>query len=199
MPNILDQAGPSRISFSVVNHAAQIILRTNEVIVRLVLPESAGSAKKLIGVVRSTPFYFLHDLPQRELGENHNVDVICHDYPGCQILEAIGEVDDFVADQLSNAGVCEPNRTGCGAIGFGVQESEAFSIRQTSGEGGGNSRLRSGEAPGYEDPGIRRLPVGQFSSVELILHKMECAIRGKLLKRKSGQPKGCHTRAKWFS
>jgi hypothetical protein len=160
-----------RIVLNVSNDPIQLAVVADPMIERFVLPESIPSpAQNLVGLPCCRALQPTSNLRQWNLGFQKHVDVIGHDHPSSQYIEApcLLAVPEGISEQLRNTRILQPERPENGSIHVPVERHESSSrilARRCTGPTGKIPRKRTGQTPSHEQEGFW-LPVRQSSTIE---------------------------------
>ena len=145
-----------RIHLHVSHTFPQFSLRSDPVIVRLILPERPPTPQNPVRRIRRAPLDPMRNPAQLYVRSPNYVDVIGHDDPGMKVIQLlhVRAVDQSISDNLGDAGVVQPERAG----------ATRNHLVQKFGLG---RWRRAGQTPTHKEGGFFRYPVRQASVIKL--------------------------------
>jgi len=135
LPN-LDQSGLHGIILYISNDVVKFLVRTDPVIERFILPKRhSGAAQTPVRLATRPSFEPPHNRWQRGVRLEHDVNVIGHDNPAAQSVEAARcfTIEKSVLDESCDAGFSEPEGTAGRTVEAFVAESKGKAGRCSPG------------------------------------------------------------------
>jgi len=199
---ISHKPGSHRIPFNVANSPVQLIIATNPMVERLVLPKGmSGATQNFVGFIRCRTLQPAKDFGQRSRWLPKYMDVIRHNYPRLKFVKEpfLFPAPERIPHHFRHTWIFKPKWSGSRLVGLPVIHNECLSRwfgrwHHLSLMG---SRKRTGQAPCYEQRSSCNrfwLPVRQPSTIEHRIPAGESACPTKVSCYR--QPKvssTCHT------
>lgn len=139
---------------------------SNQAVVVFGIPErETCTIQDSVGQFRRGTFQIAHDSPQLPARANHDVDVVCHNYPGAEfVIRTVLPEHEYVADQVCDHWALQPERSTLGSVQVLVSLRENCTVRiparRAFAQRGSFCKL-----PGHEKGAVRRLDVRQVPSI----------------------------------
>jgi len=164
------QSRLDRIALDITDYFLQLSVRTNPVIVGLILPKSLSAApQRSIGDPAGPAFQPAHNVRHRDVWLPHHVHMVRHDRPGVKV---VGVADgrtmlESILDHSGDTLIPQPERPRTAPVEpliANVKRNAACVFRRE--DLGRGRRSGPGEAPSYKDNAAIRKPMGKVPAIE---------------------------------